>query len=170
MNSVSENNFFKNEPVESESYDMNFLLKKFSKRDKTFKDAIEKSGAGYFCISKEGLYVDINDEWLRMYKYNTAEEIIGKHYKLSRTEDDFEELEEIIKKVLKGATINFGEVKRICKDGTEGYHTLALSPVYIEGNIEGVEGYIIDTTKIFIAERELIKKLYKTVNYKKPIK
>ncbi len=136
------------------------LLKKFDKRDKSFKDAIEKSGAGYFCISKEGLYVDINNEWLKLYKYNSPSEVLGKHYRLSKNDEDFEELEKTVKKVLKGATVNYGEVRRICKDGSEGYHNLALTPVYIDGKIEGFEGFVIDTTKMMIAERELIKKMY----------
>ena len=148
---------------------VNDMIMKFDGRDKSFRDAIDKSGAGYFCISKEGFYVEVNREWLKMYKYDSADEIIGKHYRLSRTEKDFEELQTVVSKVLKGNTVNFGEVRRICKDGTVGYHNLALTPVYINGKIEGFEGFIIDTTKMLLAERELIKKLYKTVKTKNHI-
>jgi PAS domain S-box-containing protein len=133
----------------------------FERRDKSFRDAIEKSGAGYFCISKEGFYVEVNREWLKLYKYDKAEEVLGKHFRLSRSNEDFEELENVVNKVLKGQTINYGEVRRICKDGSEGFHNLALSPVFIDGKIEGFEGFIIDTTKMMLAERELIKKMYK---------
>ena len=148
-----------NEPQHLKA-DLKELLKKFDKRDKSFMAAIEKSGAGYFCISKEGFYVDVNNEWLKLYKYDNSAEVLGKHYKMSKNDEDFEELEKAVKKVLKGATINYGEVRRICKDGSEGYHNLALTPVYIDGKIEGFEGFVIDTTKMMIAERELIKKMY----------
>jgi len=131
------------------------------KRDTYFRDAISKSGAGYFCISKAGYYKEVNDSWLGLYKY-TKEEIIGEHYRLSRAEEDFKELETTVKKVLKGDTINHGEVKRICKDGTEGYHTLTLSPVFVEDKIECFEGFIIDTTDQHLAERELLKKRIRT--------
>jgi PAS domain S-box len=127
--------------------------------DTRFKDAIENSGAGYFCIGEDGNYIDVNDTWFKLYKYDTKEEIIGKHYRLSRSKEDFEELQENIEKVMKtGQIINHGEVKRICKDGTEAYHTLTMSPVYQEGKITGVEGFIIDTTGQLLAERELLKK------------
>ena len=129
-----------------------------TQRDTRFKDAISKSGAGYFCISKEGIYRDVNDAWVKLYKYDSQKEIIGKHYQLSRTKEDFKELEDSVEKVLNGQTINHGEVKRICKDGTEGYHTLTISPVRINDEINGFEGFIIDTTAKRLAERELLKK------------
>lgn len=127
--------------------------------DTRFKDAINNSGAGYFCIGKDGHYIDVNERWFKLYKYNSKDEIIGKHYRLSRTEEDFSELQEHVDKVLKnGQIINHGEVKRICKDGTEGYHTLTISPFYEESQIVGIEGFIIDTTGQLLAERELMKK------------
>ncbi len=129
-----------------------------AKRDTRFKNAISKSGAGYFCISKEGIYRDVNDAWVALYKYDSQDEIIGKHYRLSRTREDFKELEASAEKVLNGQTINHGEVKRICKDGSEGYHTLTMSPVRINDEITGFEGFIIDTTAKRLAERELLKK------------
>jgi PAS domain S-box-containing protein len=128
------------------------------KRETYFRDAISNSSAGYFCIGEDGLYKEANDAWLNLYKYDSRDEIIGKHYKLSRTDEDFKELEATVAKVLKGETINHGEVKRICKDGSEGYHTLTLSPVYVDGEIHCFEGFIIDTTDRRLAERELLKK------------
>jgi PAS domain S-box-containing protein len=129
-----------------------------AKRDTRFRDAISKSGAGYFCIGKDGLYKEVNDAWLRLYKYDSKDEIIGKHYRLSRTEEDFKELEKSVAKVLRGETINHGEVKRICKDGSIGYHTLTISPVYVNDTVECFEGFIIDTTDLRLAETELLKK------------
>jgi len=127
--------------------------------DTRFKDAINNSGAGYFYISKEGIYKDVNDTWFKLYKYDSKEEIIGQHYRLSRTEEDFAELEAHVEKVLQtGQVINHGEVKRICKDGSEGYHTLTISPVYEKSDVVGIEGFIIDTTGQLLAERELLKK------------
>ncbi len=128
------------------------------KRETFFRDAIAESSAGYFCIGKDGYYKEVNDAWLNLYKYNSKNEIIDQHYRLSRTEEDFKELEASVMKVLQGETINHGEVKRICKDGSEGYHTLTLSPVYIDDEISCFEGFIIDTTAKHLAEHEMLKK------------
>ena len=126
--------------------------------DSRLRDALASSGVGYFRISKNGLFSEVNDSWARLYKYDSPEEIVGKHYKLSRTEEDFAELEKSVEKVLKGDTINHGEVKRICKDGSFGYHTLTISPVVEKTEIVAVEGFIIDTTDKRLAEKELLKK------------
>ena len=89
---------------------------------------------------------------------NSQEEIIGKHYRLSRTNEDFIELEKSVTRVLNGETINHGEVKRICKDGSFGYHTLTIAPVVTNGEVIAFEGFIIDTTDKLLAEKELLKK------------
>jgi PAS domain S-box-containing protein len=127
-------------------------------KDNKFRDAISSSGVCYFCISKEGNYLEVNDSWAKLYRYESQKEIIGKHYRLSRTDEDFADLEKSVEKVLQGETINHGEVKRICKDGTFGYHTLTLAPVVTDGNIIAFEGFIIDTTDKLLAEKELLKK------------
>ncbi len=131
---------------------------KINMKDNRFRDAIASSGVGYFCISKEGIFRDVNTAWINLYKYDTKEEILGNHYKLSRTEEDFFELEKSVNRVLNGETLNHGEVKRICKDGTSGYHTLTISPVIVDHEITGFEGFIIDTTDRRLAEKELLKK------------
>ena len=123
-----------------------------------FRDALASSGVGYFRISKNGVYTEVNNSWVKLYKYDSPAEIVGKHYKLSRTEEDFADLEKTVGRVLTGETINHGEVKRICKDGSFGYHTLTLTPVVKNGLIEGFEGFIIDTTEKRMAEKELLKK------------
>lgn len=123
-----------------------------------FRDAIAASRVGYFAVSPEGLFTEVNEAWIKLYKYDSPKEIIGKHYRLGRTEDDFRELEKSIEKVLAGNTVNHGEVKRICKDGSYGYHTITITPMVKKGKITGVEGFIIDTTDKRMAEKELLKK------------
>ncbi|RLD48760.1 MAG: hypothetical protein DRI88_02335, partial [Bacteroidetes bacterium] len=51
------------------------------KRETYFRDAISQSSAGYFCISKDGYYKEVNDAWIKLYKYDSRDEIIGKHYR-----------------------------------------------------------------------------------------
>jgi len=138
------------------------------KRETYFRDAISESGAGYFCIGKDGIYKEVNKAWLNLYKYDSKNEIIGKHYRLSRSSEDFVELEKTVAKVLQGETINHGEVKRICKDGSVGYHTLTLSPVYLDDKIDCFEGFIIDTTDKHFAETEMEKKKQRLA-HRKPI-
>ncbi|MCD6180554.1 MAG: cytochrome b/b6 domain-containing protein [Bacteroidales bacterium] len=127
------------------------------KKEEKFQNVIAKSGAGYFRINKLGYYGAVNDAWIRLYKYDSADEIIGKHYSLSRTKEDFAELEKTFNRVLQGETIPHGEVKRVCKDGSLGFHTVTMTPVVMNGEVVGVEGFILDTTVRRLAEKELME-------------
>ena len=127
------------------------------KKEEKFQKVIAKSGAGYFRINKMGYYISVNDAWVSLYKYNSPDEIIGKHYSLSRTKEDFDELEKSFNRVLEGETIPHGEVRRVCKDGSCGFHTVTMTPVVMNGEIIAVEGFILDTTVRRLAEKELLK-------------
>ncbi|HFB61525.1 MAG TPA: PAS domain S-box protein, partial [Bacteroidetes bacterium] len=110
---------------------------------------------GYYRIGKDGFYQDVNDTYVKLYKYDSKDEIIGKHYSLSRTKEDFEALKKSFERVLKGETIPFGITRRYCKDGSIGYHHITMTPVYEGDKIVGVEGFIVDKTDKKLAEEEL---------------
>jgi len=110
------------------------------------REKLLNSNVGYFRIDKDGFYQDVNETWLKLYKYDSEDEIIGKHYSLSRTKEDFVKLQEMADKVLQGEVIPMAETRRYCKDGTTGYHTITMTPVYYGEEIVGFEGFIVDIT------------------------
>ncbi|MCF8349386.1 MAG: cytochrome b/b6 domain-containing protein [Bacteroidales bacterium] len=113
-------------------------------------------GVGYFKIDKEGFYQDVNPTWLKLYKFTEKDEIVGKHYSLSRTKEDFIRLKATVDKVLKGQTIPLDITRRFCKDGSTGYHSITMTPVYEGDEITGFEGFIVDKTDTKLAEAELL--------------
>jgi len=134
------------------------LEQKIAQDHKTniFYDQISKSmNVGYFRIGDEGFYQEVNNTWLKLYKYDKGDKILGQHYSLSRTKEDFIKLKQSFEKVLSGETIPLGITRRYCKDGTLGYHTITMTPVLEGKNIIGVEGFIIDKTDHKHAEEEL---------------
>ncbi len=136
------------------------LEKKIATGDKGeefYKLMASSKDVGYFRIDKDGFYQDVNEVWLKLYKYDSREEIIGKHYSLSRTKEDFVALQKSVNRVLKGETIPFGITRRYCKDGSIGYHQITMTPVYDGNNIIGFEGFIVDKTDKKLAEEELMK-------------
>ncbi len=44
------------------------------KRETYFRDAISQSSAGYFCIAKDGLFKEVNDAWVNLYKYGSKDQ------------------------------------------------------------------------------------------------
>ncbi len=133
------------------------------KRDDFYKNISRSGKVGYFRIDKEGFYQEVNDTWLKLYKYDSKDEIIGKHYSLSRTKEDFVKLEESVNKVLKGETIPFGVTRRYCKDGSTGYHSITMTPVYEGDEIVGFEGFIVDMTERVEAEQALLAEMEEQV-------
>jgi len=127
------------------------------KKEEKFRDVVANSGAGYFRINRDGIYEEVNNAWASLYKFKNPQEVVGKHYSLSRTPEEFKELEITFEKVLKGKTIPHGEVTRICQDGSTGHHTVTMTPVVRNNEIVGVEGFILDTTARLLAEKELLE-------------
>ncbi len=138
-------------------------LKDEIKPDDFYRQISQSEEVGYFRIDKEGFYQDVNETWLKLYKYDSKDEIIGKHYSLSRTKEDFVKLEESVSRVLRGETIAYGVTRRYCKDGTTGYHSITMTPVYQGNEIVGFEGFIVDMTDRLEAEQALIAEMEEQV-------
>ena len=125
------------------------------KSEDFYSKMMNSKDVGYFKIGKDGFYQEINDAYVTLYKYDSKEEIIGKHYSMSRTKEDFIPLKKSFERVLSGETIPFGITRRHCKDGSIGYHQITMTPVYEGEEIIGVEGFIVDKTDKKLAEEEL---------------
>ncbi|MCK5856626.1 MAG: cytochrome b/b6 domain-containing protein [Bacteroidales bacterium] len=119
-----------------------------------FRDVIANSGAGYFKIDSTGHYIEVNKAWVGLYKYGSIEEIIGKHYSLSRSGNALKQLDETFNKVLSGETVEHGLVIRKCKDGSVGYHTITMTPWIEDEKIKGVQGFILDVDSTNAAKME----------------
>ena len=109
-----------------------------------FRDVVSNSGAGYFKIGADGHLIEVNKAWASLYKYDSVNDVIGKHYRLSRSEDAIKQLDDSFNKVMKGETIEHGLVMRKCQDGTVGYHTITMTPWGEDDKILGVEGFILN--------------------------
>ena len=125
------------------------------KGDEFYKLMASSKDVGYYRIGKDGFYQDVNDTYVKLYKYDSKDDVIGKHFSLSRTKEDFISLQKSFNRVLKGETIPFGITRRHCKDGSIGYHHITMTPVYEGDKVVGVEGFIVDKTDKKLAEKEL---------------
>ena len=110
------------------------------------RQIIENSSAGYFFVDREGYYQQVNSAWLRLHRYESGEEVIGRHYSLTQVEDDLPHAAANVEALLDGREIISGEFSRRCRDGSLGYHTFSARPVKQDGDIIGLEGFLIDTT------------------------
>ncbi len=107
-------------------------------------DRLLRSNVGYFKISAEGKYLEVNQVWKKLYECTNIKDPVGQSYLLDRTGEDKDNLEYVFKEVLKGKTLTGIKVARYCKDGTKRYHTISINPIKKGGKIIAMEGYIID--------------------------
>ncbi len=54
-------------------------IEKLQKGEDRFQRIVEHTDAGYFFIDREGIIQQVNNAWVKMYKYGSADEIVGKH-------------------------------------------------------------------------------------------
>ena len=110
--------------------------------------AVRNSGAGYYRLDKTGMIEDVNEAWLNLYKYNSKDEIIGKHYSITRKPVDVDKLDDTFHKVMNGEALSGKLAIRRCKDGSIGQHILSANPIFIGHKIVGMEGFILDITHL----------------------
>ncbi|MBU2515279.1 PAS domain S-box protein [bacterium] len=123
--------------------------------EKRFRSIVENAEAGYFFVDKEGIIREVNDAWVRMYKYTSADEIIGKHFLAVQKGEDLAKAKEYVSGLLHGdSNCSTGDFERQCKNGSIGYHTISAGSVLQSGEVVGIEGFIIDTTERKHVEQE----------------
>ena len=120
-----------------------------------FRTIVETTEAGYFFIDKDGIIREVNDSWVRLYKYASRDEIIGHHFAGIQRIDDVAQATDVVRHILNGdPSYMNGEFSRRCKDDSIGYHTFSARPVVSNGETIGLEGFILDITDRKLAEME----------------
>ena len=125
--------------------------------EKRFRSIVENTEAGYFFIDRDGCFQNVNEAWLRMHKYSSADEVVGKHFSISQIDTDQREAQKVVEKLLGGEPVPTGEFRRRCKDGSIGYHTFTVNPVIRGDKIIGLEGFIIDISEQKKLEAHLLQ-------------
>jgi PAS domain S-box-containing protein len=124
--------------------------------EKRFRDIVDNAPLGYYRIGKDGLWQYANRELERMHGYS-GEEIIGKNFELSEPKENRAQARESLQRALSGERFK-GEFKRYLRNGSYGYHEYNVQPVYQNGEIVAIEGFINDTTERKQAE-DLVRNL-----------
>jgi PAS domain S-box-containing protein len=130
--------------------------KALKQSEKRFRNIIDNAPLGYYRVGKDGLWQYVNREWERMHGYSGTD-IIGKSFELSEPEENRGQAWESIRRALAGERFK-GEFKRHLRNGSYGYHEYNVQPVYQNGEIVAIEGFINDTTERKIAE-DLVRNL-----------
>jgi two-component system cell cycle sensor histidine kinase/response regulator CckA len=123
--------------------------------EERFRGVLERTNAGYFFIDREGSFRRVNESWLRMHGYESADEVIGRHFSLTQPDADLQASQEVVESLLAGEVIPDGVFSRRRRDGSIGYHRFTARPVTEKGEAVGLEGFLFDITEHKQAEEEL---------------
>jgi PAS domain S-box-containing protein len=116
-------------------------------KEERFRRIIENTSAGYFFIDKQGKFQQVNQAWLNIHGYDSPDEVIGRPYTLTQVTSELKAAEQNVERLFSGKVIAAGEFTRKCRDGSIGYHSFSAHPVVQEGEVIGLEGFIIDTNE-----------------------
>jgi PAS domain S-box-containing protein len=118
---------------------------------------IKNTSAGYFFVDKEGIIKDANDAWVKLYKYDSKDEIINHHFAEIQKIDDLELAKTFVNEIMdNNPDYMTGEFSRKCKDDSIGFHSFSANPVYHQNEVVGIEGFIFDITERKKIENDLI--------------
>ena len=121
--------------------------------EERFRAIIESAPFGYYRVGKDGLWQYVNPVWERMHGLS-LEEVVGKPFEITQTEDSVEQAKEYVKRALAGETI-IGEFSRLTCEGDVEYHSFNIQPVKRNNEIVAIEGFINDITERRKAEEAL---------------
>ena len=147
-----------NEEYKTQNEEFQQAKENAEESEKRFRSIIENTEAGYFYLDNNGLFQNVNRAWLRLYKFDDFDEVIGKHFAKVQQIDDLESANEFVEGIRNSnpAYMN-GYFSRKCKDGSIGYHSFSARPIKIGNVALGIEGFIIDITQLKNTEAELIR-------------
>ncbi|MCX6282448.1 MAG: PAS domain S-box protein [Bacteroidetes bacterium] len=139
-------------------------LQKLNESEQRFLSIFKNTDIGYFFIDKEGIIREVNPTWIRLYKYDSADEIIGHHFAEIQKLDDIELASQVVAGIMQGDhQYMSGEFSRRCMDNSIGYHSFSARPVNRGQEVIGIEGFIVDTTLTRLHE-ENFKILFNTMS------
>lgn len=121
-----------------------------------FRTLVEQIPAGYFRLDRHGRFQHVNRAWLHLHGYDAPDEVIGRHCVLTRPDGDIAAAQAMIDRLCAGEAPPSGDIARRQKNGSLGYHTCSMRTVTQDGEVVGLEGFILDVTERRLSEQALV--------------
>ncbi len=118
-------------------------------------DAFTQSDYAINITDPEGNMVQVNQAYLNLYKFATAQEIIGKNQRIIRSPVTPESLYKDMWKTIASGKVWRGDLTNRAADGSDVYIHLTISPIRRDEKIAGYMGFSINRAQQVLLERQL---------------
>jgi PAS domain S-box-containing protein len=143
--------------LEIQNDELSRLLAKKSENEEHLRNIIGMTPAGYFHLDLEDRFVDVNDAWLKMFGYDSLDEVIGKHFSILPADNESDSVQKLLAELHRGIPITLGEFSSRRKDGTVGHNIFFAHPTFQTVRIIGFEWFAIDVSERRRVEEEKLE-------------
>ncbi len=119
------------------------------------EDAFTQSDYAINITDSKGAMVKVNDAYLRLYKFASEAEILGKNQRIIRSPTTADSLYKNMWNTIIAGKVWRGELTNRATDGSDVYIHLTISPIRRNGEIVGFMGFSIDRAQQVMMERQL---------------
>ncbi|MDQ3003279.1 MAG: ATP-binding protein [Fibrobacterota bacterium] len=119
------------------------------------EDAFTQSDYAINITDPTGVMVRVNDAYIRLYKFNSESEVLGKNQRIIRSPLAPDSLYKNMWNTIVSGRIWRGELTNRATDGSDVFIHLTISPIRRNGEIVGYMGFSIDRAQQVLMERQL---------------
>ncbi|MEO6096202.1 MAG: PAS domain-containing sensor histidine kinase [Fibrobacteria bacterium] len=119
------------------------------------EDAFTQSDYAINITDPNGAMVKVNEAYLRLYKFSSETEIVGKNQRIIRSPVTPDSLYKNMWNTISAGNVWRGELTNRATDGTDVHILLTISPIRREEKIVGYMGFSIDRAQQVLMERQL---------------
>lgn len=119
------------------------------------EDAFTQSDYAINITDSKGAMVKVNDAYLRLYKFASEGDILGKNQRIIRSPMTPDSLYKNMWATIASGKVWRGELTNRATDGSDVFIHLTISPIRRNGEIVGYMGFSIDRAQQVLMERQL---------------
>ena len=120
-----------------------------------FEDAFTQSDYAINITDPKGILVEVNQAYLRLYKFESEDEILGQTQRIIRSPLTPDGVYKDMWTTITAGNVWRGQLSNRAKDGTDVFIHLTISPIKRDGQIVGYMGFSLDRAQQVMLERQL---------------
>jgi PAS domain S-box-containing protein len=119
------------------------------------EDAFSQSDYAINITDKNGVIIEVNDAYIRLYKFSSKADVIEKNQRIIRSPLTRDSLYKNMWQTIGAGQVWRGELTNRAIDGSDVYIHLTITPIRRNGEIVGFMGFSIDRAQQVLMERQL---------------